>query len=66
MERWLSNRKCIDKHFRRGFDSIVFLIGWILWKQRNVRTFDGSLRTARELALGIRLVAEDWQMARYR
>jgi hypothetical protein len=42
------------------------LIGWMLWKQRNARTFDGSIRTARELAVDIRLVAEDWRMARYR
>jgi len=66
MEWWLSNRKRVDKHFRRGFDSIVFLIGWMLWKQRNARTFDGSTRTARELAVDIRLVAEDWRMAGYR
>jgi hypothetical protein len=66
MEWWLSNRKRVDKHFRRGFDSIVFLIGWMLWKQRNARTFDGSIRTARELAVDIRLVAEDWRMAGYR
>ena len=56
----------VDKHFRRGFDSIVFWIGWMLWKQRNARTFDGSTRTARELAVDIRLVAEDWRMAGYR
>jgi len=66
MEWWLSNRKRVDKHFRRGFDSIMFLIGWMLWKQRNARTFDGSTRTARELAVDIRLVAEDWRMAGYR
>ena len=48
------------------FRPIVFLIGWMLWKQRNARTFDGSTRTARELAVDIRLVAEDWRMAGYR
>ncbi|CAD6334807.1 unnamed protein product [Miscanthus lutarioriparius] len=66
MEWRLSNRKRVDKHLRRGFDSIVFLIGWMLRKQRNARTFDGSTRTARELAVDIRLIAEDWRMAGYR
>ena len=36
---WLRARKLVTKPFRRGFDSLVFLIGWMLWKERNARTF---------------------------
>jgi hypothetical protein len=37
---WLTNRKRIPKALRRGFNSLFFLVGWSLWKERNARTFD--------------------------
>ena len=36
---WGSTRKLIRKETRRAFDSLVILVCWHLWKQRNARVF---------------------------
>jgi hypothetical protein len=40
--------------FRRGFDSLVLLVSWKLWKERNRRTFDGITKTPAEVLVSIR------------
>ena len=35
----------MPKELRKGFDSMVLLIGWMLWKERNERTFSNKTRT---------------------
>jgi len=47
---WLTARKQLPKLLRRGFDSLFFLVGWLIWKERNARTFNGVGRLAAELA----------------
>lgn len=42
---WLEARACIPKVNRRGFDSVVMLICWHLWKHRNGLVF-GPARTS--------------------
>jgi hypothetical protein len=42
----MCTRKLVAKHVRKGFDSLVFLVGWRLWKERNVRTFTGDATNA--------------------
>ena len=42
---WSDSRKKISKDDRQCFDSIVVLICWLLWKERNDRTFDRRVRT---------------------
>ena len=39
-----TSRKRVAKTARRGFDSMVLLVGWELWKERNSRTFDAAAR----------------------
>lgn len=39
-EWWYAARKNIPKDGRSCFDSLVVLICWLLWKERNNRTFD--------------------------
>ena len=36
---WGSTRKLIRKETRKAFDSLVILVCWQLWKQRNARVF---------------------------
>ena len=36
---WGSTRKLIRKESRSAFDSLVILVCWQLWKQRNARVF---------------------------
>jgi hypothetical protein len=50
MSWWLRSRKTVDKAFRRRFDSLFFMLAWMLWKERNARTFNGVSKTAIELA----------------
>lgn len=42
LQWWLHSRKLISKHVRRGFDSLFFLVSWMLWKERNARTFNND------------------------
>lgn len=37
---WCSTRKRIPKGKRRGFNSMVMITCWSLWKQRNTRVFN--------------------------
>ena len=46
---WTDVRKRIQKDDRRGFDSLVALVCWLLWKERNGRTFDRRARTTQEM-----------------
>jgi hypothetical protein len=40
MQWWCAMRKMIPKPLRRGFDSFFLLVRWLLWKERNARTFN--------------------------
>jgi hypothetical protein len=34
---WLCSRKCVPKPSRKGFATVVLLISWLLWRERNDR-----------------------------
>jgi hypothetical protein len=63
---WLRSRKALPKLRRRGFDSLFFLIGWAIWKERNTRTFNGVSTSAARLGVQIQEEAEAWCLAGYR
>jgi len=60
---WLAARKLIPRHRRKGFDSLFFMVGWRLWKERNKRTFDDAATHALQLASEIQEEAELWCLA---
>ena len=63
---WWKARKQIPKTYRRGFDSLVVLVCWLIWKERNHRTFDHRTRMIEEV---VYLVIEEitaWSRAGYR
>ena len=66
LQWWLRNRKLVEKHVRKGFDSLFFLIGWALWKERNARTFDGKSLSPAGLAIRIQEEANQWCLAGYK
>lgn len=37
---WLESRKRVPKEAWPGFNSMVLLISWLLWKKTNARTFE--------------------------
>jgi hypothetical protein len=63
LQWWLRTRKLIPKPIRRGFDSLFFLIGWMLWKERNARTFNRTAASAAQLVLRIHDEAQSWCVA---
>jgi hypothetical protein len=50
----------IPKPLRCGFDSFVFLVGWILWKERNSRTFNGVASQAMVLINAMQEEGAPW------
>lgn len=63
---WLRSRKALPRPQRCGFDSLFFLIGWAIWKERNARTFNGVSTSAARLGLQTQDEAEAWCRAGYR
>jgi hypothetical protein len=37
---WLRMRKVVAKPSRKGFDTLVWLVAWSLWKERNRRVHE--------------------------
>lgn len=52
---WMDARKWVAKEIRKGFDSLVMLICWQLWKNRNNRVFGPrtSMATTQDMTLKI-------------
>ena len=46
---WNIERKSIPKDGRTCFDSLIVLICWLLWKERNDRTFDRRVGTIQDV-----------------
>jgi len=63
---WLGTRNVIRADMRKPFDSIVLLVTWEIWKERNRRTFDGASRPCSLLLTRIREEMESWVAAGYR
>lgn len=66
MTWWTTARKQLPKELRHGFDSLVLLTSWMLWKERNARTFNCIASTPAELGAAIRLEADLWVVAGYK
>ena len=46
---WLQTRAAVPETFRRGFDSLVLLVSWVIWKERNNRTFNNAAKTTTQV-----------------
>jgi hypothetical protein len=46
-----------------GFDSLFFLVGWCIRKERNARTFRATSTCARDLASVIFDEFDQWRLA---
>jgi hypothetical protein len=57
---WLRSRKLVTKNLRRGFDSLIFLVGWQFWKERNSRTFNNASSSTGEVLEAIVEEANQW------
>jgi len=66
MQWWLRCRKLVPKAARRGFDSLFFLIGWLIWKERNTRTFGRDTTSPVGLQVVIQEEIHAWCLAGYK
>jgi hypothetical protein len=48
-EWWLSSPKQIRKELRKAFNSLVILVAWSIWKERNQRIFQKKKLTTNKL-----------------
>jgi len=62
---WAWARRRVHRSSRKGFDSLIMLTCWVLWKERNAWTFMNEAKDARELCLEIRQEADLWLRAGY-
>jgi hypothetical protein len=62
---WLTTRSFIRKEDRKRFDSLVILVAWMLWKQRNARVFGNTREycNVRQLVSRIREEFRVWEQA---
>ena len=60
---WQRQRERLDNDARPPFDSLILLIAWSLWKDRNNRTFSRTVAGQQELFRKVLREAEDWVAA---
>jgi len=63
---WTASRKSLAKEDRKCFDSLVILTSWMIWNERNRRTFDSRAKTVGELVSCLEDEATSWVLARFR
>jgi hypothetical protein len=63
---WTSSRRRLPKEIRRGFDSLFLLVGWLLWKERNARTFNRIASSLVQLLENIEQEVAMWCAAGYK
>ena len=60
---WLTTRKLISKPLRRDFDTVTILVHWCIWKERNVRIFEGRCRPTTDVLWSIKEEIFSWKAA---
>ena len=60
---WLRSRLALLGDLRPAFDCLVMLVAWILWKERNARTFNQEICNVQELLSKLLREAQDWMAA---
>lgn len=62
---WQQTRADVPGSLRRGFDSLVLLVSWVIWKERNRRTFDNVAKLPTQVFSLICEEADSWIAAGY-
>jgi hypothetical protein len=63
LDWWLHSRLLLPSVLRQGFDSRVILVAWCTWKERNLRVFQGQVRSPATLVITIVEEADRWSLA---
>jgi hypothetical protein len=64
-EWWMQRRQRLDTTSRPIFDSLLLLLAWTLWKERNSRVFGGPRATVTDVMAAAIREANDWAQAGY-
>ena len=62
---WLQQRVLLHHDARPAFDSLLLLISWTLWKERNGRTFNGVASRVEIIYKAAFDEAEEWTQAEF-
>ncbi|PUZ56628.1 hypothetical protein GQ55_5G341000 [Panicum hallii var. hallii] len=57
---WLQSRKRLAKSMRRGFDILIMLTVWKIWRERNNRVFNGVALQAEDVILEVSAEGRCW------
>ncbi|WVZ96322.1 hypothetical protein U9M48_041977 [Paspalum notatum var. saurae] len=63
--RWSRAAATIDKNLKRGFNSLVILVAWMLWKHRNACVFDGAQPQVQAVISQVASEGHLWCLAGY-
>jgi len=63
---WSWSRKQVHGDDRKAFDTLLVLVVWLLWKERNNRIFQNSNMLASDLVLRIIEEGKAWAYAGFR
>lgn len=63
MDWWLRHRARLQADCRPAFDSLVLLVTWALWKERNARVFRGIASSLELIRREVVREAEMWSEA---
>ncbi|WVZ51606.1 hypothetical protein U9M48_002735, partial [Paspalum notatum var. saurae] len=61
---WAHSSKRLPRNLRNGFNSLVILVAWEIWKGRNSCVFEGSQPNVQRLLASVRDEGIMWCMAR--
>lgn len=64
-EWWLQCRRLLGNGLRPGFDTLVLLVCWTLWKEWNCQTFRGIVLTKSAIARQLVQEGNEWLDAGY-
>jgi hypothetical protein len=56
-------RRLVPSQLRRGFDSVVLLVSWRMWKERNSRVFDNVVTAASQATRVVLDEGDEWVVA---
>jgi len=63
---WVQQRMRIDNRERKFFDSLLLLIAWCLWKERNARVFGRASANVDGVVKSLLRESEDWALGGFR
>ena len=66
LDWWLHARSTVPNVLCRGFDCATLLTAWMIWKERNKRTFDGLASMPSSLLRKNKDEVDDWVASGFR